>query len=123
LELLVSAGQFAPAASVSTLAAAPDGRDLAFIVLVPDPEGRSVFHSLWILSIDSGDLEQVPIEAGYRVTDLWWTAAGLVWRGVDRNLPIPEHGTPVSVVEPFILGRYDQTSGASTVVFQSALAD
>lgn len=123
LELLVSSGRFAPAATIATLSAGPDGRDLAFTVQVPDAQGQHVFQSLWILSIDSGELQQVPIETGYRVADLAWSTGGLIWRGIDRNARIPTDGRVYSGDEPFILGRYDPANGTTTVIFQSALAD
>lgn len=123
LELLVSAGQFAPAATIATLSASPDGRDLAFTVQVPNAQGQQVFQSLRILSIDSGELQQVPIEAGYRVADLAWTTTGLIWRGIDRNTRIPADGRAYTGDEPFILGRFDPASGTTAVVFQSALVD
>jgi hypothetical protein len=123
LELLVSAGQFAPAATISTLSAAPDGRFLAFTVQVPDSHGELAFQSLWLLTIDSGELRQVPVEAGYRVVDLAWSAGGLVWRGIDRNARAPADGRAFTGNEPFILGRFDPASGATGVVFQSTLVD
>ncbi|HEX5164532.1 MAG TPA: hypothetical protein VFV93_03980 [Thermomicrobiales bacterium] len=123
LELLVSAGQFAPAATISTLNAAPDGRFLAFTVQVPDGLGQLTFQSLWLLTIDSGELRQVPIEAGYRVVDLAWSAGGLIWRGIDRNARVPTDGRAYSGDEPFILGRFDPASGATSVVFQSTLVE
>ena len=122
LELLVSAGQFAPAATIANLNAGPDGRDLAFTVQVPNAQGQQVFQSLWILSIDTGELQQVPVEAGYRVADLAWSATGLVWRGIDRNARLPTDGRAFTGDEPFILGRFDAAGGTSTVVFQSAIA-
>lgn|GEM_PF-1094353 len=122
LELLVSAGQFAPAASVTDLRASPDGRALAFTVYAPNRQGQRVFQSLWILTIDSGELRQVPVESGYRVVDMIWSASGLVWRGVDRNTRLPTDGRTFSADDPFILSRFDPADGSSTVVFQSALA-
>jgi hypothetical protein len=122
LELLVSAGRFAPAATITNLSASPDGRDLAFTVQVPDARGQQVFQSLWILSIDSGDLQQVPIEPGYQVVDVDWSATGLVWRGIDRNVQIPPDGRSIAGNEPFVLGRFDPGSGTSTIIHQSALA-
>ena len=123
LELLVSAGRFAPAATIATMSAGPDGRVLAFTVQVPNAQGQQVFQSLWILSIDSGELVQVPVETGYRVADVAWTATGLVWRGIDRNARIPGGGRLFTGDEPFILGRFDPASGTSSILFQSALAD
>jgi hypothetical protein len=123
LELLVSAGQFAPAATVALLSAGPDGRDLAFTVEVPDAEGKSVYQSLWILSIDSGDLQQIPVDTGYRVADLTWTAAGLIWRGIDRNTRAPADGRSFTGDEPFVLGRFNPADGTSSIIFQSELVD
>jgi dipeptidyl aminopeptidase/acylaminoacyl peptidase len=121
LELLVSAGQFAPAASVMQLSAGPDGRTLAFTVHAPDARGQQAFQSLWILTIDSGELQQVPVETGYRVVDLTWTASGLIWRGIDRNARTPADGSVYSPSEPFVLSRFEPASGNTSVVFQSEL--
>ncbi len=123
LELLVSAGQFAPAATIATLSASPDGRDLAFTVHVPDGQGQQVFQSLWVMSIDGGDFQQVPVTAGYRATDLHWSTTGLIWRGIDRNSRLPTDGSAYTGDEPFILGRFDPTSGATSIAFQSELVD
>jgi dipeptidyl aminopeptidase/acylaminoacyl peptidase len=122
LELLVSSGQFAPAASVMHLSAGPDGRTLAFTVHAPDARGQQAFQSLWILTIDSGELQQVPVETGYRVVDLTWTASGLIWRGIDRNARTPADGSAYATTEPFVLTRFDPASGNTSVVFQSELA-
>jgi hypothetical protein len=122
LELLISAGQFAPAATIANLSAGPDGRDLAFTVQVPNAQGQQVFQSLWILSIDSGDLQQVPVETGYQVVDLIWSSSGLIWRGIDRNSRVPADGQAFTGNEPFILGRFDPANGTSTIIHQSALA-
>lgn len=118
LELLVSAGQFAPAARIASIHPSPDGRELAFTVYVPDSSGQPAFESLWVLNIDTGEQRAVPIEPGYRVADVWWTATGLVWRGIDTSDPAPEHGPAYTGSEPFILGRY-ASDGTSTVIFQS----
>jgi hypothetical protein len=122
LELLVSAGQFAPAASVMQLNAGPDGRTLAFTVHAPDARGQQAFQSLWILTIDSGELQQVPVETGYRVVDLTWTTSGLIWRGIDRNARTPADDSAYSPSEPFVLSRFEPASGNTSVVFQSELA-
>jgi Tol biopolymer transport system component len=122
LELLVSAGRFAPAAMIGALNPSPDGRELAFIVYVPNDQGRPTFQSLWIMQIDTGDLRQVPIEPGYRVTDTWFTSEGLIWRGVDVGARVTGDGTTYTGIEPFILGRFD-ANGNTTLMFQSSLAE
>jgi hypothetical protein len=116
-ELLVSAGQFAPAARVIALFASPDGRELAFTVAVPDTTGVLTFASLWVLTIDTGELRELPVEPGYRVAEVWWTTPGLVWRGVDMGEPDAGDGMSYSGAEPFILGRFDPAAGVTTVIF------
>lgn len=116
LELLLSAGRFAPAATITSIDASPDGREMAVTVAVPDTDGRPRFHSLWMLSIDSGELREAPIAAGFKVVETWWTSAGLVWRGIDEAAGASDGG--YTGVEPFVLGRFDAESGASTIIFQ-----
>jgi len=119
LELLVSSGQFAPAASVALLAPAWDGRQIAFTVHIPNANGELVFQSLWVQTIDSGQLIELTIEPGYRVTDLWWTAAGLCWRGVDLGARGSATSASYSGTEPFILGRSNIEDGTSSVLYRS----
>jgi hypothetical protein len=116
-ELLVSAGQFAPAARVVALCASPDGRELAFTVYLPDSTGALTFASLWVLTIDTGELREIPVEPGYRVTEVWWTAPGLVWRGVDIGEATSGDGMTYTGDESFILGRFDPAAGTTTVIY------
>lgn len=116
-ELLVSAGQFAPAAQVRALFPSPDGRELAFTVFQPSAGGKLQFASLQLLTIDTGELLEVPVEPGYWVTDVWWTASGVVWRGIDASSVTTGDGTTYTGREPFILTRYDPTTRGSTVLY------
>ncbi|MBA3337044.1 MAG: hypothetical protein H0T49_05730 [Chloroflexia bacterium] len=77
--LVASAGRFGPAASITNFLASPDGLAVAYTVFVPSPDGP-LFHSLWVQSLESGAAVQVPLETNLKVTDLWWTVEGLVWR-------------------------------------------
>lgn len=119
LELLVSSSQFAPAASVALIAPARDGRQVAFTVHVPNADGELVFQSLWIQTIDSGGMIELSVEPGYRVTDLWWSAAGLCWRGVDLGARGSATSAEYSGTEPFVLGRSNIDDGTSIVIFRS----
>lgn len=118
-ELLVSAGQFGPVSYIEDLTASPDGHRLAFTVFMPDTTGSSRFTSLWVLNIDSGDLDEVRVPGDVRVTDLWWISSGLLWRGVD--IATPAHGSPAeySGIGAFILGVYSFDSLSSEIVLRA----
>ena len=119
-ELLVSNGNFAPAAEIIQIAASPGGSYIAFTVNVPDANGEAIFDSAWIVNIDSLDTVRVPVAPGFRVTDLWWMTDGLLWRAV-HGAPID--GTAISVyagVEPFVLGVFNPETETSEIRFQSA---
>jgi hypothetical protein len=122
-ELLLSSGRFAPVAGIVDLSASPDGQKLALSVFTPDAGGRLSFHSLWLLTIDTGELARVPVGIAYRVTDLWWLSTGLVWRGVERSAPTTGDGSTYTGSEPFVLGLFDPATGQTTIVFQTALLD
>jgi hypothetical protein len=118
-ELLVSGGGFAPVVDVLRMQASPDGQWLAFTVYLPDAEGEPSFLSLWLLEIESGGLIEVAVPATFRVTDLWWSTAGLVWRGVDRDAPAPLGEERYGGSEPFVIAITTTDGGSSRVVFQS----
>jgi hypothetical protein len=122
LELLMSASRFAPAATIGSMSASPDGRELAFILLAPDSRGQPAFRSLWMLHIDSGELREIKIEPGYIVSDTWFTAGGLLWRGIDVGAQGPVSGPTYTGTEPFILG-FTSDEGITTILFQSTLAE
>lgn len=114
LELLLSAGRFAPAATITAINASPNGQEIAVTVAVPDTDGQPRFQSLWQLSIDSGNLQEVPIAAGFQVVETWWTSAGLIWRGVDVSTSTGQ----ITGDEPFVLGRYNAETDSSAIIFQ-----
>lgn len=118
-ELLVSTGNFAPAAEIDELSASPGSRFIAFTVDIPGPEGEPTFHSAWLVNIDSGELIRVPVNAEFRVTDLWWTTSGLVWRGVHRDAEVVEEISDYVGFEPFLIGRFSPDTGESQAIFQS----
>lgn len=122
-ELLVSAGQFGPVAFFDDLSASPDGRRLAFSIFMPGADGAPEYRSLWVLNIDSGELEEVTTPAGYRVTDLWWVNIGLVWRGVDLAAGVEGNPAEYDGDTPFVLGLYSFDTRTSAIVFQSSRDD
>lgn len=119
-ELLVSSGRFGPVAYIDDLSASPDGSRLAFTVFMPGADGAAAFASLWVLSIDTGELEQVETPPGCRVTDLWWLNIGLVWRGVDLAAGAWQGASEYAGDEPFLIGIYSFDSRTSSIVFRSS---
>lgn len=122
-ELLVSAGRFAPVVDILKVAASPDGAWLAFGVYTPGTEGEAEFQSLWVLNFETGELIQIPVQNNLRVTDLWWTTQGLVWRGVDEQAPTGDDITAYTGSEPFLLSLYDFEDRQSRVVFQGGVQE
>lgn len=120
LELLLSSGQFAPAAEVLSLSASPDGRSLAFTVFAPGNRGDLQFQSLWMLTIDGAELTHIPVAVGYRVADMWWTTQGLTWRAVSVGAPAGDDPTVYTGTGAFILQRYDDATKKSTSLFSAA---
>jgi dipeptidyl aminopeptidase/acylaminoacyl peptidase len=82
--LVASAGSAAPVADIDLFAPSPDGRAVAYTVVVPGDSGTA-FHSLWIRDLGSGRSYPIAVPADIDVSELWWTSAGLVFRTLDRE--------------------------------------
>lgn len=119
-ELLVSSGNFSPAAELVKLAASPRGSFVAFSVNVPGSQGEDTFHSAWLVNLDSGELTRIPVTSGFRLTNFWWTTEGILWRAVHRDAPVVDSIATYAGLEPFILGRFNPDTGESRSLFHSA---
>lgn len=119
-ELLLSAGQFAPAATVMSLHASPDGRAIAFTVYAPGENGEPAFQSLWTLTIDGEELTRIPVATGYRAAEVWWTAQGLTWRAVSLGAPAGDDPTVYAGEGAFVLQRFDDSAGTVANIFSAA---
>jgi hypothetical protein len=75
--LVASAGTVAPVARIANLSPSPDGRSVAYAVLVPGPRGPAV-DSVWVRSLASGVGFRIPLPSVASIEDLWWTDRGLV---------------------------------------------
>jgi dipeptidyl aminopeptidase/acylaminoacyl peptidase len=76
--LVAGASRVGPVSAITNFAVSPDGQGVAYVVTVPDESGNSV-DSLWLQSVDGGEAFRLPVGNGERVTNLWWTADGLIW--------------------------------------------
>lgn len=79
-ELVASAGTVAPVARLTLARPSPDGRSVAYVALVPGPDGP-VFDSLWVRDLASGVGFRADLPDVREVDALWWTDAGLAIEG------------------------------------------
>src|SRR5215207_776041 len=75
--LVASAGAVAPVARIANVSPSPDGRSVAYAVLVPSSRGPAV-DSVWVRSLVSGVGYRIPLPSVASVEDIWWTDRGLV---------------------------------------------
>jgi len=75
--LVASAGTVAPVARITNLSPSPDGRSVAYTVLVPGSRGP-VVDSVWVRSLVSGVGFRIPLPSVGSVQDIWWTDVGIV---------------------------------------------
>jgi hypothetical protein len=68
-------------AEVVAIRPSPDGRGVAYLIVVPGETGAH-FHSMWVSELSTGSAVQIPVATDLSVTALWWTASGLVYRTV-----------------------------------------
>jgi hypothetical protein len=105
--LIASAGRAAPVAQIVDFAVSPDGSSLAYTIATPDSTGeRLMFHSLWVRSLDGTATVPVPIPGNVAVTQLWWTAEGLVW----RSQPAGTNEEAAEAGQAFAIERLDPQS-------------
>jgi hypothetical protein len=81
--LVASAGTVAPVARIANLSPSPDGRSVAYAVLVPGA-GRPAVDSVWVRSLASGIGFRIAMPSVASVDDIWWTEEGLVVSVVTR---------------------------------------
>jgi len=75
--LVASAGTVAPVARIANVSPSPDGRSVAYTVLVPGPRGPTV-DSVWVRSLASGIGFRIALPSVAAIEDMWWTDEGLV---------------------------------------------
>ena len=76
-ELIASAGTVAPVAQITRVRPSPDGRAVAYAVLVPGADGPRV-DSVWVRDLESRIGFSIALPSVASVDDIWWTDQGLV---------------------------------------------
>ena len=86
-QLIASAGSAVPVGQIRMVTPSTDGRAVAYTVEVP-AEQAPRFHSLWVRDLATGrEAIRVDVPEDERVTGLWWTAQGLVFRTAPAQTP------------------------------------
>lgn len=88
-ELVAAAGAAAPVARITTVTPSPDGKSVAYAVLVPGDEAP-VVDSVWVRDVTSGQGIRLGLPSVRSVENIWWTSKGLAIATVTdrRNEPI-----------------------------------
>lgn len=121
-QILATGGQGGPTGSVTWLSVAPDGKAVAYIVMMQGGEDSS-FVGLFVRSMVDGQLYRVPVDADATVLRAWWLRDGLAWVSVAGD---PEAGAETRVVfidgegERSLLGTLPAGAGATPVASPAA---
>lgn len=107
--LVASAGSAAPVADIDLFSPSPDGRAVAYTVVVPGESGAQ-FHSLWIRDLAAGQTYPVSVPSGIEVSNLWWTSEGLVFRTTGDG------GQGAPAADSFELYRVDEAGEALLIL-------
>jgi dipeptidyl aminopeptidase/acylaminoacyl peptidase len=98
-QLIASAGSVAPVARIANVRPSPDGRAVAYEVLVPGSDGARV-DSVWVRDLESRQGFRLDVPAMEAVNDLWWTNTGLsIWADGDGRTPAAGNGSQVLRVD------------------------
>ncbi len=88
-ELVAAAGAAAPVARITTVTPSPDGKSVAYAVLVPGGSAPAV-DSVWVRDLTSGQGIRLGLPSVRSVENIWWTSKGLAIAAVTdrRNEPV-----------------------------------
>lgn len=82
--LVAAPGQGGPSAQIVDFEVSPDGLVVAYTISIPTGD-QWQFHSLWVRSLETSNVYRVPVAQTERITEMWWSEAGLVWRQQTGN--------------------------------------
>jgi Tol biopolymer transport system component len=75
-ELVAAAGAAAPVARITTVTPSPDGKSVAYAVLVPG-DGAPAVDSVWVRDLAGGQGIRLGLPSVRSVENIWWTSRGL----------------------------------------------
>lgn len=77
--LIATSGQGGPAATITHAVVSPDGRSVAYAIMVRDLDEWHL-HSLWVRPLRGGPAISMPLTNNSPITALYWSSEGLVWQ-------------------------------------------
>lgn len=88
--LVATAGRGGPSATIIDFSVSPDGKAVAYTIVLPDG-GTLRFNSLWVRSLRDQRALAMPVGNVIEVNALWWVDKGLLWgQAVSRGDGIQE---------------------------------
>lgn len=76
--IVATAGRGGPAATIVDFSVSPDGKAVAYTIVLPDG-GNLRFNSLWVRSLRDQRAIEMPVGNVIEVNALWWVDKGLLW--------------------------------------------
>lgn len=115
--LVATAGRGGPSATINSFSVSPDGKAVAYTIVVQDA-GTLRFNSLWVRSLRDQRGLPMPVGDVVDVNALWWVDNGVVWSQTVQEgdsvqesfIQLPPGGDP-SVIHAIEIGS--QATGAS----------
>ncbi len=76
--LVATAGQGGPSATIVDFSISPDGKAVAYTIMLPDA-GVWRFNSLWVRSLRDQRAIRLPVGDVIEVNAIWWIDRGMLW--------------------------------------------
>lgn len=120
--LVATAGRGGPSATISDFSLSPDGKSVAYTIVLPDG-GDWRFNSLWVRSLRDQRALSMPVGNVLEVNAVWWVDRGILWGQAVREggaiqesfIRLEPGGDPITVLDVRIGGQDDAgaTPGAT----------
>lgn len=77
--LVASSARAAPVAAIEHVIASPNGRSIAYTVVVPGPD-QPEFHSLWVQQLGTNRATRISTPPDETITEVWFVSNGIAYR-------------------------------------------
>lgn len=127
--LVATAGQGGPSATIADFSVSPDGKAVAYTIVVPDG-GIWRFNSLWVRSLRDQRALRMPVGDVIEVNAVWWVDRGLLWgqaisdgeRIQESFIRLAPGGDPTVILTVDVGGRAGEQGGTPEAVPEASPA-